>query len=197
MQRIRVTSAVFGPGHADSLRRGRLPLCQAGAVSALDPADLVPADLGHLEHAVALARAARDRGDHPFGAVIVTADGRVIEGLNDVTTGHNPIGHAETNLVREAGQQLEVAELAESTLFTSTEPCVMCTGAIYWSGIPRVVFALSEGDLGAMVSDQSGVPTLSLPSREVFTRGGRPVEVVGPVAIPEATEVHRGFWDAG
>jgi len=195
MQQIRVASAVYGPDHADSLRESRMSLCQAGAMSALDPADLVPADLEHLEHAVALARAARDRGDHPFGAVIVTADGRVIEGLNDVNTGHNPIGHAETNLVRDAGQQLEVAELAESTLFTSTEPCAMCTGAIYWSGIPRVVFALSESDLGAMVTEQSGVPTLSLPSREVFARGGRPVEVVGPVAIDEATEVHRGFWD--
>ena len=83
---------------------------------------------------------------------------------------------------------------AESTLFTSTEPCVMCTGAIYWAGILRVVFALSEGDLGAMVPEQSGVPTLSLPSREVFARGGRAVEVVGPVSIEAATEVHLGFW---
>ena len=125
-------------------------------MSALLPADLVPTDLEHLEHAVALARSARDRGDHPFGAVVVTADGRVIEGLNDVNTGHNPIGHAETNLVRDAGQQLDLADLAGSTLFTSTEPCVMCTGAIYWSGIRRVVFALSESDLGAMVTEQSG-----------------------------------------
>ena len=161
----------------------------------LAPDALDPADLAHLERAVALAQAARDRGDHPFGALIVTADGRVIEGLNDVNTGHNPIGHAETNLVRAAGQQLEVEELAGSTLYTSTEPCAMCTGAIYWAGIPRVLFALSEEDLGAMVTEQSGVPTLALPSREVLARGGRPVEVVGPVAIPEATAVHLEFWD--
>jgi tRNA(Arg) A34 adenosine deaminase TadA len=165
------------------------------ATATLDPSDLADADRAHLERAVALAAEARDRGDHPFGALLVAADGRVIEAKNTVNTGHDPIGHAETNLVRDSGQVLEPAELAASVLYTSTEPCAMCTGAIYWAGIPRVVFALSEADLGAMVSEQSGVPTLALPSREVFARGGRPVEVVGPVALPAATTVHHGFWD--
>ncbi|WP_066043513.1 nucleoside deaminase [Herbiconiux solani] len=163
--------------------------------AALAPQDIEPADLAHLERAIALAQAARDRGDHPFGAVLVTAEGVVVEAMNTVNTGHNPIGHAETNLVYDSGQQLEVAQLAGSTLFTSTEPCAMCTGAIYWAGIPRVVFALSEADLGAMVTEQSGVPTLALPSREVLAHGGRVVEVVGPVALPAATEVHLEFWD--
>ncbi|MCS5717835.1 nucleoside deaminase [Herbiconiux sp. CPCC 205763] len=161
----------------------------------LDPDELDAGDREHLERAVALAQAARDRGDHPFGALLATTDGTVIEAMNTVNTGHDPIGHAETNLVRDSGQRLEMAELATSTLYTSTEPCAMCTGAIYWAGIPRVVFALSEQALGALVSEQSGVPTLALPSREVLARGGRPVEVVGPVALPAATDVHRDFWD--
>ena len=164
-------------------------------VAPLAPSDLAPADLAHLERAVALAAAARDRGDHPFGALLVTADGRTIEALNTVNTGHDPIGHAETNLVRDSGQQLERDELAASTLYTSTEPCAMCTGAIYWADIPRVVFALSEEALRDLVDAQEGVPTLALPSREVLARGGRDVEVVGPVALPEATAVHVGFWD--
>ncbi|WP_440708879.1 nucleoside deaminase [Herbiconiux sp. YIM B11900] len=163
--------------------------------AALDPADLSDVDRGHLVRAVELAGEARARGDHPFGALLVAGDGTVIEAKNTVNTGHDPIGHAETNLVRDSGQRLEMADLAESVLYTSTEPCAMCTGAIYWAGIPRVVFALSEAELGTMVSEQSGVPTLALPSREVFARGGRPVEVVGPVALPEAAQVHRGFWD--
>ena len=161
----------------------------------LDPSRLPADDLAHLERAVALAQAARDRGDHPFGALLVTDAGTVVEAMNTVNTGHDPIGHAETNLVRDAGQQLELDELAASTLYTSTEPCAMCTGAIYWAGIPRVVFALSERALGGLVSEQSGVPTLALPSREVLSHGGRPVEVVGPVDLPRATEVHQGFWD--
>lgn len=180
-------------------------MCEAGRISTsphgaqhanahLDPAELDAADRAHLERAVALAAAARDRGDHPFGAVLVAADGTVVEARNTVNTGHDPIGHAETNLVRDSGQALEMAELATSTLYTSTEPCIMCCGAIYWAGIPRVLFALSEAELGELVPAQSGVPTLSFPSREVFARGGRPVEIVGPVELPAARTVHEGFW---
>lgn len=156
--------------------------------------DVSELDLAHLRRCVELARQARDRGDHPFGSIVVTADGRVVEGLNTVVTRGDPTGHAEINVVRDAAARLAADELAASTLYTSTEPCAMCAGAIYWSGIRRVVFALSEAGLAAMVAEREGVPTLRLPSREVFARGGRPVIVAGPADLPEATEVHDGFW---
>jgi tRNA(Arg) A34 adenosine deaminase TadA len=151
------------------------------------------ADATQLERAIALARSARDRGDHPFGALLATADGAVIEAMNSVVTGADPTGHAETNLVRLAGG-LPLAELAGSTLYTSTEPCAMCAGAIYWAGVGRMVFALSSDDLNAMVPEDSAIPPLRLSSREVFARGGRVIVVEGPVALPSATEVHQGFW---
>ena len=150
-------------------------------------------DLDHLARAVALARDARERGDHPFGALLVTADGTVVEALNSVNTENDPTGHAETNLVRLAASSVEAGDLASSTLFTSTEPCAMCAGAIYWSGIGRVVFALSEQGLAAIVGE-ADEPTLDLPCREVFARGGRPIEVIGPVDLPDAVAVHEGFW---
>jgi tRNA(Arg) A34 adenosine deaminase TadA len=84
--------------------------------------------------------------------------------------------------------------LATSTLYTSTEPCAMCAGAIYWSGIARVVYALGEDELRAIVAEQEGVPTMALPCREVFARGGRHVTVAGPADLPEATTLHDGFW---
>lgn len=71
----------------------------------------------------------------------------------------------------------------------------MCAGAIYWSGIGRVVYALPEQDLAAMVPEQDGEPTMDLPCREVFAAGGRPVAVAGPALTTEAAEVHRGFWN--
>ncbi|RXZ51385.1 nucleoside deaminase [Agromyces binzhouensis] len=151
-------------------------------------------DLARLRRCVELARAARERGDHPFGSIVVTGDGRVVEGMNTVVTRRDPTGHAETNVVRDAAAVLDERELAAATLYTSTEPCAMCSGAIYWSGIPRVVFALSEAGLRDIVAEQEGVPTLSLPSREVFARGGRPVIVDGPADLPEAAAVHDGFW---
>jgi tRNA(Arg) A34 adenosine deaminase TadA len=149
---------------------------------------------GHLEHAVSLAAAARLRGDHPFGAIVVAPDGTVVEGLNSVVTRRDPTGHAETNVVRAAASVLAAEVLAASTLYTSTEPCAMCAGAIYWAGIPRMVYALGGGDLRDIVAAQEGIPTLALPCREVFARGGRSVEVVGPVDLPSAAAVHSGFW---
>lgn len=151
-------------------------------------------DEAHLERAVALAWEARERGDHPFGALLVTAGGAVVEARNSVVTGADPTGHAETNLVRLAGR-LDFAVRGGSTLYTSTEPCAMCAGAIYWSGVGRVVFALAESDLAAMVDEEDGVPPLRLPSREVFARGGRAIVVDGPVPLAGATAVHAGFWN--
>jgi tRNA(Arg) A34 adenosine deaminase TadA len=151
------------------------------------------ADEGYLERAVVLAWEARERGDHPFGALLVTSDGMVLEARNSVLTEADPTAHAETNLVR-LGGRLDLATLADSTLYTSTEPCAMCAGAIYWSGIGRVVFALSGEALAAMVPEESGIPPLRLTSSEVFARGGRRVVLDGPAALPSATEVHHGFW---
>ncbi|MFF5077994.1 nucleoside deaminase [Actinoplanes sp. NPDC000266] len=155
---------------------------------------ITDADLGHLERAIELAWEARKRGDHPFGALLLTPDGKVLEARNSVVTGEDATGHAETNLVRLAGG-LSFDERAGSVLYTSTEPCAMCSGAIYWSGVGRVVFALSEADLAGMVEEEEGIPPLRLPCREVFAHGGREIVVDGPVPLPSATAVHDGFWD--
>lgn len=155
---------------------------------------LRPDDVPHLEHAIRLAMAARERGDHPFGAVLVTADGTVVEALNSVRTRRDPTGHAETNLVRAAASALTAQDIAAATLYTSTEPCAMCAGAMYWAGVPRMVYALGADELNDIVRASGDGPTLDLPSREVLARGGRDVEVVGPVPLAGAAAVHAGFW---
>lgn len=161
----------------------------------LDVDGLSAEDVPHLEHAIRLAFVARERGDHPFGAILVTPDGTIVEGLNSVETDRDPTGHAETNLVRRAAQTLAPEVVAASTLYTSTEPCAMCAGAIFWAVIPRVVFALGSGELDRIVRASGGGQELALPSREVFARGSRPTAVVGPVPLPGAAEVHGEFWD--
>jgi len=151
-------------------------------------------DHPRLDLAVEQARLARDAGNHPFGAVLADADGTVVlSAQNTVVTESDVTGHAESNLVRLASQTLG-RDLRGYALYTSTEPCAMCAGAIYWSGIGRVVFALSEEGLAGMVEDEEVVPPLRLPSREVFARGGRAIVVDGPVGLVSATAVHEGFW---
>jgi tRNA(Arg) A34 adenosine deaminase TadA len=148
-----------------------------------------------LLQAVEVAQSARDNGNHPFGALLADRTGRVLlSAENTVVTGSDATGHAETNLVRLATAHHSTAELREMTLYTSTEPCAMCSGAIYWSGIGAVVFALAEDELRAMTGDDPENPTLELPCRIVFAAGQRTVAVEGPFDIAEARNVHEGFW---
>ena len=142
---------------------------------------------------IALAAGSRAHGNHPFGALLADEDGRILREVeNTVVTERDATGHSETNLVRLASQQFSLEVLAASTLYSSTEPCPMCSGAIFWSGIGRVVYALSEDGLYAMTGDSP--EALKLPCREVFARGGRPFAVDGPHLEAEAAKVHEGFW---
>ena len=152
-----------------------------------------PSDLDHLRRAIAVAQSARDRGNHPFGAVLVDADGMVVlEAENTVVTGHDVTNHAETNLVRLASQRLD-DDLLHHTLVTSCEPCPMCAGAIYWAGIGRVVYGLSQDRLHEVAQSKPGT-TLAHGCRLVFAGGGRETEVIGPLLEDEAAATHAGFW---
>jgi tRNA(Arg) A34 adenosine deaminase TadA len=152
-------------------------------------------DVDHLRTAIQVASIARQHGNHPFGAVLVDEHGQLLlEAENTVITAQDCTGHAETNLIRKASAAYPPQVLAGCTLYTSTEPCAMCSGAIFWSGVGRVVYALSERGLLELVAHLPGDNFLDLPCREVFARGGRPVEVSGPMLEEEARQVHLGFW---
>ena len=153
-------------------------------------------DLSLLKGAIQLALEARRDGRQPFGALIVNEHGeRVASGRNNaVRPQGDPTQHAETLACSEAAKKLNEAELARCTLYTSTEPCAMCAGAIYWSGVGRVVFGLSERRLLELTGSHAANPTLDLPCREVFARGQRKIIVLGPLLEDEAAKVHEGFW---
>ncbi len=153
-------------------------------------------DLVFLRQAIALAAAARNHGAHPFGALIVDANGQILVTArnNAIPPKGDPTQHAERLACSLVGRQFTPAQLAAATLYTSTEPCAMCAGAIYWTGIGRVVYALSESALYALTGSHEENPTLRLPCREVFARGQRPTKVNGPFIEEEAAQVHKGFW---
>jgi tRNA(Arg) A34 adenosine deaminase TadA len=155
-------------------------------------------DLTFLRQAIDLARAAREHGAHPFGALIVDAEGNVLVTArnNAVPPKGDPTQHAERLACALAGRRFHPAKLGSCTLYTSTEPCAMCAGAIYWTGIGRVVYALSEKGLYLLTGSHEENPILDLPCREVFARGNRPTIVEGPFIEEEAAEVHKDFWNS-
>jgi tRNA(Arg) A34 adenosine deaminase TadA len=142
-----------------------------------------------------VARRAQTLGNHPFGAVLVSAAGDVlIEAENGYLPDRDMTGHAERLLATQASKQIPQHIRASSTLYTSAEPCAMCAGAIYWSGIGRVVYGLSERRLKSITGNHAENPTLDLPCRVVFSAGQRAVEVVGPLLEDEAAALHDGVW---
>lgn len=152
-------------------------------------------DIDFLRAAIRAAQRARESGDQPFGAVLADSEGRILlEAENSICTEGDCTAHAETNLARMASQKFDSQFLETCTLYASTEPCAMCAGAIYWSGIGRVVFALGSARFGTLRGDKPPTSSLDLSCREVFARGRRIVEVEGPIIEDEAEQVHHGFW---
>jgi tRNA(Arg) A34 adenosine deaminase TadA len=153
-------------------------------------------DEAFLRRSFDVARRAMMHGNHPFGAILVDESGNVlIETENGYMPAHDGTAHAERLLATQACRSLEKDTLRTATLYSSAEPCAMCAGAIYWAGIGRVVYGLSEHRLRAVTGNHPENPTLDLPCREVFLRGQRKTEVVGPLLEDEAEALHDGVWE--
>ncbi|REG83781.1 nucleoside deaminase [Marinomonas pollencensis] len=152
-------------------------------------------DEQHLRHSFKLADEAKKQGIHPFSAVLVDATGKVLmEQVNGYLPDLDMTGHAERIIMTRASKAYRPDFLNQCTLFVSAEPCAMCAGAIYWAGVGRVVYGLSEERLKAMTGNHPENPTLALPCRAVFASGQRSTEVIGPVLEAEAAALHEGVW---
>ena len=87
-----------------------------------------------------------EKGEGPFGAVLVK-EGVVISGAgNRVISSNDPTAHAEINVIREAAEKLKTFDLSGCTIYCSCEPCPMCLSAIYWARITRIVYANTRVD---------------------------------------------------
>jgi tRNA(Arg) A34 adenosine deaminase TadA len=163
------------------------------SASKLDKSEL---DEHFLRRSFDVARRAMSHGNHPFGAILIDENRNVlIETENGYMPAHDGTAHAERLLATQACTTLSADLLRNATLYSSAEPCAMCAGAIYWAGIGRVVYGLSEHRLRAATGNHPENPTLDLPCREVFKSGQRATEVIGPMLEDEAEALHAGVWD--
>jgi len=155
-----------------------------------------PFDETLLRRAFDVARKARLGGDHPFGSILADNEGRVLmeQGNGYSSEGGDRTAHAERLLASKAAKTYDVDFLSTCTLYTSAEPCAMCSGAIYWAGIGRVVFGQTEKALKAQTGAHEENPTLDLPCHIVFEAGQRPTEIVGPMLEEEAAALQADFW---
>jgi tRNA(Arg) A34 adenosine deaminase TadA len=140
-----------------------------------------------------VAQRSLEAGHHPFGAVLVAPDHETVlfeQGNVDA------VNHAEAVLAREAAARWQPRHLWGCTLVTTVEPCAMCAGTQYWAHIGRLVYGMSEARLLELTGNHAENPTLDLPCREVFARGQKAMQVLGPFAEveDEIAAMHRSFW---
>lgn len=160
-----------------------------------EPADLDDTDGTYLRQAIAWSCTARARGNRPFGAVVVSADGELLaEAYCNTTETGDCTGHAETNAVRQLSPRVGRDALAQATLYSSAEPCVMCAGAIFWSGIGRVVFGIDAERLRVFRGERAEQRDAELSCRDVFAASPHAIECIGPALVDEASAPHIGFW---
>ena len=143
-----------------------------------------------MQKAIKLADSAVVSGNHPFGAILVHDNKIILEAENTVVTDNDITRHAELNLVSSASMKFDASILATSTLYTSTEPCAMCSGAIYWAGIQTLVFGCSHELLGAISGE-----ALATSCQSILDTGTHKVVVIGPTMEDEAAVVHKSFWN--
>ncbi|MFI9554186.1 nucleoside deaminase [Nonomuraea endophytica] len=129
-----------------------------------------------LRRAISLAAKGRASGNPPFGSLLAAADGTVlVEDHNTTITDRDITAHPELKLARWAARELDPATAAATTMYTSCQPCGMCTGAIERSGLGRVVYALSGAQLDGLKSVVTSVE-VRLDGPALFDEARVPVE---------------------
>jgi tRNA(adenine34) deaminase len=122
-------------------------------------------DEDFMRRCLLLGRSALDSGDAPVGCVIVLEGKIIAEGIEAVKSKPDPAAHAEIEAVRAACERLKTLDLSGATVYTNVEPCVMCSFAIRQTGISRVVFGISNNEVGGVNSKFAVLTDANFPAK--------------------------------
>jgi len=141
-----------------------------------------------LKRAIELAFIARNKGEDPFGAVLVK-DGEIVYETHDgCIESSDPTLHAERRVISEYCKKEKIISLEEYELYSSTEPCSMCSGAIHWAKISKVVYSVTQ----EMLQEKSGGKP-KIGCEEILNSGNRKIEIIGPLLSQEGLKVYDGY----
>lgn len=138
--------------------------------------------------AINLAIESREKGNEPFGALLVKDNEVVMVGSNEIKTQSDPTSHAELGLIRKYCVENRVFSLEDLTLYTSCEPCVMCAGAMVWSNLGKLVYSVTHDQLAIIAGSN-----IMISSKEVFNKSPNQPVLVGPILGEEGLKVFTGY----
>ena len=141
-----------------------------------------------MRKAINLALDARNAGNEPFGAILVKDNEIVMIGENEINTLSDPTHHAEIGLIRKYCVENRIFDLKELTLYTSCEPCVMCSGAMVWSNLGKIVYSVSHNQLAKIAGSN-----IMISSKEVFEKSPNYPVLVEKVLNEEGLKVFDNY----
>lgn len=142
-----------------------------------------------MKMAIELSRKAVEHGNEPFGAVLVKDGEVVFESENQIYTAHDPTYHAEAGLIRRFCAETGITDLSEYTLYSSCEPCFMCSGALVWVKLGRLVYGASDIELCEILGDKG-----SECSKTVFGNSHHKPQVTAGVLKEESLKILREYF---
>lgn len=142
-----------------------------------------------MAKAIELSKSAVEHGNEPFGAVLVKDGKAVFTNENQIYTEHDPTYHAELGLIRNFCNNTGITDLKDYTLYTSCEPCFMCSGAMVWVNLGKLVYAASNTDLENLLGNK-GCEC----SRIVFENSFRKPKVVSEILREESLKVLTDYF---
>ncbi len=107
-----------------------------------------------MKRAIELSKQAVEHGNEPFGAVLVKDGEVVFTNENQIYSRHDPTFHGEAGLLREFCAQTGITDLHDYTMYSSCEPCFMCSGAMVWVKLGRLVYGASNNDLEELLGNE-------------------------------------------
>ena len=151
--------------------------------------NLMDKDKIFMKEAIRLSEMAVEHGNEPFGAVLVKDGEIVYTNENQIYTAAEPMFHAEIGLMRRFCHDTGIIDLSEYTLYSSCEPCFMCSGAMVWMKLGRLVYGASDKELCSLLGVEG-----SECSRIVFEKSGCKTQVTGGVLREESMEVLKKYF---
>ena len=141
-----------------------------------------------IRKAIELSLKAREQGNEPFGAVLVKDNDIVMLGENQIHSISDPTHHAEIGLIRKFCSENQVSDLREYTLYSSCEPCAMCSSAMVWAKLGKLVYSVSHEQLAEIAGSN-----IMIPCTEVFERSPHAPEVVDELLNKEGLQAFAGY----
>lgn len=142
----------------------------------------------YIQIVINLFREAAEKGADPFGAILVNNDKVVAKSIDQSVEKSDPTYHAELSLISEYCRGNKIFSLGGYTLYSSTEPCVMCSGEIKWANISRVVFSVPQ----ELLQQYSGGKEKST-CESVVNTGHKKIEVIGLLLPKEGIKVFKDY----